>query len=305
MGLFTWNAKGHGTTAQKSAREEAAREEAAREDAAWEVEQEEQSKAYQLKIDRAKDELAKEEFGEYTNVFNRASARSQAKDVYAAMNSERLTPDEQKKKTNEIQDKIKSAMDELHKRCNQNDAYVYETQFIRNYLLGQNPKYVVEALNCLREIAGVKLNIIAHIQGNAEHIIALEHSLRNIQLQNCKHDDEKATAELEQEEWAHNYDTAYAEADKDKLDADKYKLVANTNKEEDLRKLINKAKQDYDTKLTRKNSVHSARTNFGRKYHVDSDDIERRFPLTEVSRETETARLELQRLQSLFAQHPT
>ena len=135
MGLFGKSTvKAHGGAHEDAAREEAAREEAAREEA-----------ARKAKFQADEDELKELPFADYTNVFHRASARSQANSVHYGMTRNQLKG---KDTIEQIKTKIKSVKDELHARCKENDVYAYETHFIRNYLLEQNPVYVVEALIC-------------------------------------------------------------------------------------------------------------------------------------------------------------
>ena len=160
MGLFGKSTvKAHGGAHEEAAREEAAREEAAREQAAREEAAREEAAreeaareqaarkqaARKAKFEADKDKLATLPFADYTTVFHRASARSQANSVHYGMTRNQLKG---KDTIEQIKTKIKSVKDELHARCKENDVYAYETHFIRNYLLEQNPVYVVEALIC-------------------------------------------------------------------------------------------------------------------------------------------------------------
>ena len=276
MGLFGKSTvKAHGGAHEDAAREEAAREEAAREEA-----------ARKAKFQADEDELKELPFADYTNVFHRASARSQANSVHYGMTINQLKG---KDTIEQIKTKIKSVKDELHARCKENDVYAYETHFIRNYLLEQNPVYVVEALICLTEITDKKLITINAIKGNAKKIIELEHILRV----HCEHGIEAIAAETkaneEQEEWALEYDKAYA-------DEDEATSRDNTKMENELNRSIRELQSKYEEHTVAEQTYLKTVAN-SKRFHQSSDDIRnQQYYLNANSTKTKTLAKELDQL---------
>jgi hypothetical protein len=166
--------------------------------------------------------LAKLPYGRYTTTSHRDFPSEQANDVYDKMKQQPLTKEERQEEINAIKVRIGEYKVKLHECCAKKEVYALETSFIINYLGEKNPLYVIEALECLQEIAKANIDSIKEMHGNAAKIIKLEHLLRGHCEQDIKFEEEEKSADAMQKKWADSYDKAVEDILKKNKEREKY-----------------------------------------------------------------------------------